>query len=60
MSDSLVVKSKIKDYAKIDDKPLNVSMDFGDALSKRVEQIIKDACKRAKSNGRNTVMVKDL
>ena len=60
MSDSLVVKSKIKDYAKIDDKPLNVSMDLGDALSKKVEQIVKDACKRAKANGRNTVMVKDL
>ena len=60
MSDSIIIKSKVKDYAKIDDKPLNVSMDFADALSKKVELIIKDACRRAKENGRNTVMVKDL
>ena len=60
MSDGLIIKSKIKDYAKIDDKPLNVSMDFADALSKKVEQMVKEACRRAKDNGRNTVMVKDL
>ncbi len=57
---SLVVKAKIKEYAKVDDKLLNVSGDFADRLSERVECMIKDACKRAKDNGRNTVMAKDL
>ena len=57
---SLVIKAKLKEYAKYDDKFLNVSSDFADKLSERVEQLIKDACKRAKDNGRNTVMAKDL
>ncbi|MFH1052894.1 MAG: DUF1931 domain-containing protein [Candidatus Woesearchaeota archaeon] len=60
MPDSVIVKVKIKEYAKIDDKPLNVSLDFADALNKEVISIIKKACQRAKDNGRNTVMVKDL
>ena len=57
---SLIVRSNIKIYAKIDDKALNVSGDFGDKLNKKVEDLIKEACSRAKSNGRNTVMAKDL
>lgn len=60
MSDSIVIKSKIKDFAKIDDKPLNVSMDFADALNEQVVALVKKACVRARENGRNTVMVKDL
>ena len=56
MSDSLVVKAKIKDVAK----DFNVSGDLADALSKKVEQMIKDACARAEANGRKTVMAKDL
>jgi len=57
---SLIVRSNIKTYAKIDDKALNVSGDFGDKLNKKVEDLIKEACSRAKLNGRNTVMAKDL
>jgi len=57
---SLVVKAKIREYAKVDDKLLNVSGDFADALSMKVEHMIKDACKRARDNGRSTVMAKDL
>lgn len=57
---SLIVKAKIKEYSKIDDKALNVAGDFADALSAKVEQLIKDACRRAKENGRSTVMAKDL
>ena len=56
MSDSLVVKAKIKDVAK----GFNVAGDLADALSKRVDQLIKDACVRAEANGRKTVMAKDL
>ena len=53
---SLVVKSKIKDYAK----GFDVSGDFADTLSVKVEQLIKEACARAEANGRKTVMSKDL
>ena len=57
---SLIVRSNIKQYAKVDDKLLNVSGDFADKLNKKAEEMIKEACQRAKSNGRNTVMAKDL
>ncbi|MEW6063160.1 MAG: DUF1931 domain-containing protein [Nanoarchaeota archaeon] len=56
MADLLVVRSKIKDVAK----GMNVSGDFADALSKKVEELIKDAAKRADANGRKTVQSKDL
>jgi len=56
MADSLVVRSKIKDYIK----DLNVSGDFAEALSKKCEQLIKDAIERAKANGRRTVQSRDL
>lgn len=56
MTESLVVKAKIKDVAK----GYNVAGDLADALSKKVEQMIKDACSRAEANGRKTVMAKDL
>ncbi len=56
----LVVKAKIKDLAKIDEKALNVSTDFYEVINVRVENIIKEACKRARANGRNTVMGKDV
>jgi len=58
--DSIVIRSRIKDYAKVEDKTLNVSGDFGDKLNQKVIDLIKEACKRAKDNGRNTVMSKDL
>ncbi len=56
----LVVRSNIKDYAKVNDRPLNVSADFYAKLNEKVITIIKEACKRAKENNRNTVMGKDL
>jgi histone H3/H4 len=56
MTDSLVVKAKIKDVAK----GYNVAGDLADALSQKVEQLIKEACKRADANGRKTVMAKDI
>ena len=57
---SLIVKTKIKEVAVIDNKSLNVSSDFADALNEKVESLIRDACRRARENGRNTVMAKDL
>ncbi len=56
MADLLVVRSKIKEYAK----GMNVSGDFADALSKKVEQLIADAARRAKDNNRSTVKPRDL
>ena len=56
----LVVKAKIKEIAKIDEKSLNVSTDFYEEINKKVTGVIVDACKRAKANGRNTVMGKDV
>ena len=56
----LVVKAKIKELAKIDEKSLNVSTDFYEVINVKVEKIINEACKRAKLNGRNTVMGKDV
>jgi histone H3/H4 len=51
-----VVKAKIRDAAT----GFNVSGDFAEALNKKVEQMIKDACSRAEANGRKTVMAKDI
>jgi len=51
-----VVKAKIREAAK----GFNVSGDLAEALNKKVEQLIKDACSRAEANGRKTVMAKDL
>ena len=45
---------------KVDEKVLNVSGDFADKMEKKVESLIQEACLRAKANGRNTVMAKDL
>ncbi len=51
-----VVKAKIREASK----GFNVSGDFAEALNKKVEQLIKDACARAEANGRKTVMAKDI
>ena len=56
MAELLVVRSKIKDVVK----DCNVAGDFAEALSEKVEQLIKDACRRAKDNGRKTVQPRDL
>ena len=55
MADLLVVRSKIKDFTKC-----NVSGDFAEALSKKVEEMVKDAERRAMGNNRKTLQAKDL
>ncbi|MBS3172197.1 NFYB/HAP3 family transcription factor subunit [Candidatus Woesearchaeota archaeon] len=52
----LVVKSKIKEIVK----DLNVSGDFAEALEKKAEHLIHEACERCKANGRRTVQARDL
>jgi histone H3/H4 len=51
-----VVKAKIKEAAK----GYYVAGDFAEALNRKVENLIKDACSRAEANGRKTVMAKDI
>lgn len=60
MGTSLVVRSQIKNYAKVDDKVLNIAEDFYEALNKKVESLIQEASKRAKSNNRSTLMGRDV
>lgn len=60
MTKSVIVKSQVKDLAKIDNKPLSVSEEFYNALEEKNKQMIQEACKRAKQNSRNTVMARDL
>ena len=58
---NLVVEFRVKEFAKtIDENVQNVSMNFSQALTKKVEKIIEDAVKRAKSNGRRTVQANDI
>ncbi len=52
----IIVKAKIKEISG----DFNVAGDFAEALDKKVEQMVKNACSRADSNGRKTVMAKDL
>ena len=62
MKESLVVRSRLKEvvlkYGK--DKVTNVSMDFSSELSKKVEELIAQAVKRAEQNNRRTVQSRDL
>ena len=60
MGTSLVVRSQIKNYAKVDDKALNIAEDFYEALNKKVEKLIQESSKRAKSNNRSTLMGRDV
>ncbi len=56
----LVVRSNIKEHAKVNERTLNISTDFYEKLNEKVVSIIKEACRRAKENNRNTVMGKDI
>lgn len=60
MTKSVIVKSQVKELAKLDGKPLSVSEEFYNALEEKVRKLIEDSCKRAKLNSRNTIMARDL
>ena len=60
MTKSLIVKSQVKEFAKIDGKELSVAEEFYTALEEKNKKLIEEACKRAKLNSRNTVMARDL
>jgi histone H3/H4 len=58
MGDVLVVQSKVREVVKNADA--NMSGDFVDTLSKKVEEMVNQAVNRAKANGRKTVRGYDL
>ena len=58
---NLVVRTQVKEILKESGLGLdNLSGDFMDKLDEKVKQLILDAAKRAKDNGRRTVMGKDV
>ncbi len=57
----ITVRTQIKDILKESGLEVeNISGDFIDKLDEKVKQLILDAAKRAKENGRRTVMGKDV
>jgi len=57
----LTARTQIKDILKDSTYGVeNISADFMDKLDEKVKQLILDAAKRAKDNGRRTVMGKDV
>jgi histone H3/H4 len=60
MTKSIIVKSQVKEFAKIDGKPLSVAEEFYTALEEKNRQLIQEASKRAKANQRSTIMARDL
>lgn len=58
--DSVIVKSRIKEMAELEGKAYNVSSDFLEMLDRKVVSLVKESCRRARDNGRSTVMARDL
>ncbi len=57
----LTVRTQIKEILKESNLGINnISLDFMDKLDEKAKQLILDAAKRAKDNGRRTIMGKDL
>ena len=58
----VIVKTQVRAIADQFDesRPINIANDFFVELSRHVDKVIKKACERARSNGRNTIMGKDV
>ncbi len=59
----IVIKSKIREIVKkLDEEHIinNVAEEVEPALNEKVENILKDAVKRAKANQRKTLFARDL
>ena len=56
MVSNIIVKAKVKEVAK----GFNVASDVSEALDRKVNQLIVEACERAKANKRTTLMGKDI
>ena len=55
----IVVRTQIKEIVK-EEGINNISEDFFDRLDKKVADVIRKSCARAKENTRKTVMGKDV
>lgn len=55
---NLIIKSNIKEAVK--DKIPNVAAEVAPALNEKVQEILDEACKRAKANGRRTLHARDI
>lgn len=55
---AVVVASQVKEIIKKEE--MNCASDFCDALDKKIEDLVKDACSRAKANDRKTVRPCDV
>lgn len=60
MAKSVIVKSQVKELAKLDGKELSVAEEFYKAFEEKVKKDVEQACRRAKQNSRNTLMARDL
>ena len=60
MVKTLIVASRLRELCIIGERELSTSADLTEALTKKVEKIIEEACVRADANGRFTVMGRDL
>ena len=60
MGTAIVVRSQIKNYAKVNSKTLNISNEFYEVLNKKVQKIIEESCARAIANNRTTLMGRDV
>jgi len=57
----ITVKTQVKELLKESGIGVdNISNDFIDRLDEKVKQLVLDAVKRAKENGRKTLMGKDV
>ncbi|MBI4983502.1 DUF1931 domain-containing protein [Candidatus Woesearchaeota archaeon] len=57
----IAVRTQVKDILKESGLAVdNISNDFMSKLDEKVKQLVLEAAKRAKENGRKTVMGKDL
>ena len=55
----LVVRAKIKETIQ-KHGDFSVSSDLADKLDEKAQELLKNACERAKANNRRTVMARDL
>mgnify|MGYP001607648460 FL=1 len=55
---NLIIKSNIRKAVK--DKIANVATEVEQALNEKVQEILDEACERAKANGRRTLHARDL
>lgn len=60
---ALIIKSNIRKSVKELDKENSVSSvadEVGLALERKVEEVLRDAIRRAKANGRRTLQARDI